>query len=267
MRTLWVLAATAVFATAAKATVWPVVCLYDGKTPLAVVDGNDPIVFRDIMVGTHLTIIIRSDKAEHFSGGLVMSREDYVFGALQPRGTSDAWGNYADSCFYEAGDDAWTLFLVEPFTVAVDFMNTFSDGNPRYRDAVPGDWFIMDYHALQVGSCAIDFYDYDIIPPDTPIHLIPPLRTLLLHHVPTRDFNADRIVDLNDFAVLAASWRCPVDGDPDTPDEAFDFDADSRIDVNDLALFCEFWLERTGVPLPPDPDRTDAVSVVLPRLP
>lgn len=260
MRTLWVLAVTAVFATAAGATVWPVVCLYDGKTPLAVVDGNDPIVFRDVMVGTHLTIIIRSDKAEPFSGGLVMNHGDYVFGALQPRGTSDAWGNYADSCLYEAGNNAWTLFLVESSIVAVDFNNTFFDGDPRFRDAVPGDWFIVDYHALQVGSCAISFHNWEI---DWDI----PQARLLFRHVPTRDFNADRIVDLNDFAVLAASWRCPVDGDPNTPDEAFDFDADSRIDVNDLALFCEFWLERTGVPLPPDPDRTDAVSVVLPRLP
>jgi hypothetical protein len=255
VRTLWVLAVVAVFATAAGATVWPVVCLYDEKTPLAVVDGNDPIVFRDIMVGTHLTIIIRSDKAESFSGGLVMSREDYVFGALQPRGTPDRWANYADSCFYEAGSDAWTLFMAESFTVAVDFISTFVGGDRRFRDAVPGDWFIMDYHAMQVGSCAIGFYDYDIIPPDTPVHLIPPLRTLLLHHVPTRDFNADRIVDLNDFAILAASWRCPVDGDPNTPDAAFDFDADSRIDVADLALFCEFWLERTDAPLAADPNQ------------
>jgi len=250
VRTVFVLAAVAALATATWAGVWPVVRCYDEKTPLEVVDSNGPTVFRDIMVGTHLTIIIHSDEAVWFSGGLIMSHEDSVSGVMQPRGTGDKWWNYPDSCRYEAGSDARAWFVIDSFSVGVDFANTFYGGDRRFRDAVPGDWFIVDYHALQTGSCEIDFYDYNLIPLDTPSHLFVPLGTLLFHHVPTRDFNADRLVNLKDFAVFASQWGASPQTDPNGPDTASDLDADHRVDLNDLRLFSDFWLERTDVLLP-----------------
>jgi len=250
VRTVFVLAAVAVLATATWAGVWPVVCCYDEKTPLEVVDSNGPTVFRDIMVGTRLTIIIRSDEAVQFGGGLIMSQEDSAFGELQPRGTGDKWWNYPDSCRYEAGSDAQAWFVVDPFSVGVDFVNTFHGGDRRFRDAVPGDWFIVDYHALQTGSCEIGFYDYSLFPPDTPSDLFVPLETLLFHHVPTRDLNADRVVNLKDFAACASQAGASPQTDSNGLDAATDLDTNHRVDLDDLRLFSDFWLERTDAPLP-----------------
>jgi len=249
VRTLYVLTVVAVLATTAWAKVWPVVLRYDGKTPLEVVDPNDPTIFRDIMIGTRLAIVIRSDRSEGFSGSLSMTWEDAVYGDLVARGTPDVFWNYPNSTLYDAGSDACTWLMDDFVSHGFQFTNTYAPmPDPRLRYAVAGDWFIVDYYALQVGLCQVDFYNWEM-------DLYVPQATLLFRHVPTRDFNADRIVDLNDFAILAAHWRCPVDANPNTPDAAFDFDADRRIDVNDLVFFNKFWLERSDTPLADDPDQ------------
>src|SRR4030042_3970552 len=45
------------------------VCLSDGITPLELADPCIPDVYRDVMVGTKLTVIIASDTAEYWYGG------------------------------------------------------------------------------------------------------------------------------------------------------------------------------------------------------
>lgn len=249
------MAAVALFATVTWAKVWPVVYCYDEKTLLEVVDANDPIVYRDIMVGTRLTIIIRSDQTAYFCGCLVMSWDDIVYGDMVARGTHDKFWNWADSCLYDSGSDSRTWRMDDSYNHGFQFISTEFGGDPRFRDAVPGDWFIVDYHALQAGSCTIDFHDNTNVPVDTYFYSLVPMATLSFHHVPTRDFNADRVVDLRDFAMLASRWQSSLDADPNSPVVAMDLDASRRIDVNDLTLFSDFWLERTDAPKAADPNQ------------
>jgi len=243
VRTLFALISVAALAAPIWANVWPVVCCYDEKTPLEVVDSNNPSVFRDIMAGTRLTIVLRSDQSEYFCGGLVMSWDDIVIGDMMARGTPDKFWNYPDSCLYDSGSDAQTWPMDDSHSHGFQFVNTYFRGDRRFRDAVPGDWFIMDYHAVRPGSCTIDFFNYEI-------DWLTPLATLTFHHVPTRDFNGDRIVNLKDFAAIAARRRSAPQIAPDTIDVALDLDANQHIGISDLKLFGDFWLERTDIPEP-----------------
>ncbi|MCJ7729293.1 MAG: hypothetical protein MUO27_05395, partial [Sedimentisphaerales bacterium] len=46
----------------------------DSNTPLELADPNVPWVYRDIMVGTRLTIIVDSNASGSWSGGLLIQR-------------------------------------------------------------------------------------------------------------------------------------------------------------------------------------------------
>ena len=81
MKKLLVLVLAVALTSVAAAKVWVTVYQYDGKTPLAAVDANHPDVYRDIMVGTRLTLVISSDTADKWSGNLELSWDD----ALTPR--------------------------------------------------------------------------------------------------------------------------------------------------------------------------------------
>ena len=63
MKKLLVLALVAALTPVAAAKVWVTVYQHDGKTPLAAVDADHPNVYRDIMVGTRLTLVISSDSS------------------------------------------------------------------------------------------------------------------------------------------------------------------------------------------------------------
>lgn len=251
MRTLFVLAAIALFTTATWANVWSVICYYDEKTPLEMADPNDPTICRDVMVGTHLTVIIRSDQPGEWTGGLVMTHEDAAYGELRARG--DYYGsdfNYAQSCLPDAGNLPPVSPWVGPMSDERVFGLQFSSTPDHWfveDPAVPGDWFIFDYYALQTGPCRLELYDYNV-PLDTNSLSLTPILTVTLNHVPSRDFNADRVVDWKDFARLASAWRSTQDADPNGYDAPCDLDANGRIDADDVTLFCDFWLERTDAP-------------------
>jgi len=53
-------------APAALAKVWTTVYGCDGVTPLEAVDPNHPTVYRDIMVGTRLVLVVSSDQDEYW---------------------------------------------------------------------------------------------------------------------------------------------------------------------------------------------------------
>jgi hypothetical protein len=117
-------------------------------------------------------------------------------------------------------------------------------GHPAY----PGDWFVVDYHAEQVGSSEVGLYDL-LVGDDVP------MQTLSFTHVPSRDFNSDTIVNLKDFALLASRRRSAVDPNSD-PEATVDLDADHRVGASDLASFSQYWLARTDSSEPSAQDDT-----------
>ena len=68
-----------------------------------------------------------------------------------------------------------------------------TDGHAAY----PGDWFVVDYYAEQVGICTVGLYG-------SLAGSQVPSQTLFFTHIPSRDFNHDTMVDFKDFARLAS---------------------------------------------------------------
>ncbi len=251
MRTLFVLVIAVAVTPMALAKVWTTVYRCDETTPLAAVDPNHPTVYRDIMVGTRLVILVSSDQGGYWFGNLLSSWDDAPYGALTGRGylatlpgTTVKGPSYKDSLLPSAGKQARARPYAGQFGIGLEF----------YSDpvAVPGDWFIFDYQATQLGSCDLGLYDllasYDV-----------PLETLSFTHVPSRDFNVDAIVNFQDLALLASRCGAVVEPDPNAPDASFDLDSNGRIDLGDIASFSEYWLERTDCRSPgADPNNPTA---------
>jgi hypothetical protein len=208
------------------------VCLSDGNTPLELADPCIPFVYRDVMVGTRLTIIVWSDSNEPWGidGGCLAIEGQYLdYGILSARGpkVGEDWtGSYLPA----AGNEAVVYHWQESGIDAFD-LYTGSTG------VEAGNWFIIDYNSISVGDCDVGFYDYNISW-DVPVHY------LSFSHVRTRDFNNDTKVDFRDFAVLASYWQVTDCNDPGWC-QGTDLDIDGDVDSNDLMLFVEYWLERT----------------------
>lgn len=209
------------------------VCLADGNTPLELADPNIPFVYRDIMVGTRLTIIVDSNAGgEHsFSWGcdLAIEGEYMDYGLLSARDYNDTTYDWQGSLLEAAGPLSniyeWEELGIHGFSLQY------------HISSVPGDWFIIDYTATNAGVCEVGFYDCDVS-----WHY--PVYYHVFSHVPTRDFNNDTKVDFADFAVLASHWQETGCSDPNWC-EGTDLDADGNVDINDLVLFTNYWLEKT----------------------
>ncbi len=251
MKKLLVLAVIAALTPVAAAKVWVTVYQHDGKTPLAV-DADHPNVFREIMVGTRLTLVVSSDTGEDWLGTLLLSGDDVNDARLSGRGlTPPAPGSpfrlptYEDSSLNAAGTKAYVRDIQDIYGIGLvlrtDAQPYITNGHPAY----PGDWFVVDYYAEQVGSCEVGLYKLATSP-----HVL--LQTLSFTHVPSRDFNHDTVVDFQDFARFASGWRSA--GDPGSSQTAdLDLNADSRVDFADLASFSRRWLERLDSPIAPVP--------------
>ncbi len=205
------------------------VCLADGNTPLEFADPNIPFVYRDIMVGTRLTIVVSSDTEGSLSAELAILGEDLDYGMLSARDFNEITLDWAGSRFPAAGDRARVWEWIEPDVQIIDLESVHSP--------VAGDWFIIDYTATSIGTCNVAFYDY-AVSWEYPIYF------LTFSHVPTRDFNNDAKVDFADFAVFASYWQLT-----DCSDTGWcsgtDLNMDGNVDWNDLLLFTEYWLEST----------------------
>jgi hypothetical protein len=208
------------------------VCLSDGNTPLEFADPCVPWVYRDIMVGTHLTIIIDSNVGGMWveGGELSIGGADRDYGVLSGRDYNETTRDWKGSRFPSAGDEARVF----------DWEDEFLSGFDLYgdEDAVAGDWFILDYNATSAGACQVTFYDYEMSWDD-------PLYEMSFTHVPSRDLNEDGIVNFTDFAVVGSYWGITGCTDPDGCKKV-DFDDNGTVDINDLRMFVEYWLERTN---------------------
>jgi hypothetical protein len=215
-------------APAAQAEVFIRVCLADGNTPLKLADPCIPFVYRPIMTGTHLTIIVSSDTGEDWTGSL------YIFDPYRDYG--ELFGRDPDG-----GDPCdWKGSHLEAAglgATVVDQQETFKSGfelATGTENIIPGDWFIIDYNATNVGDCNVSFYDYGFEDPNY----------LVFTHVPSRDFDNDGIVSFEDFAVLGSNWQRTDCSKPENC-SGTDLDTDGDVDYIDLKSFADFWLETT----------------------
>jgi hypothetical protein len=244
------------------AAVYPQVYLWDANTPLALADVNRPppshqtidhnsFIYRDIMVGTQLVIIIDSNEVGYWSGGLYINGQDRNYGILSARDFNEISRDWDGSHLMAAGKEAHINSWADDSKKGFDF---YSD------DAIPGKWFLIDYNAIKTGTCNIGFYEYDY---NNPYSFFEPIYNLTFNQVPTRDFTKDNIVNFKDFASLTSFWhKKQADFNDSDWHSEFDFDKDKRIDVNDLILFTDFWLERTRKTAPepnlPQPKPTES---------
>ncbi len=210
------------------------VCLYDGNMPLELADPCVPWVYRDIMVDTHLTIIVDSNDDGYWEyGELSIWDANQNYGDLAGRDFNKNTDDWEGSRFPAAGDVARVWDFQEP-RQDHDVNGFMFSGN---SDAIAGDWFIIDYNAISVGNCRVAFFDGDFSWDE-------PLYEMHFTHVPSRDFNKDSIVNFTDFALLSSYWGISNCTDPNGCGKV-DFDGSESVDVNDLKLFVEFWFERT----------------------
>jgi hypothetical protein len=213
---------------------------YDGTTPLALADPNSPNMYRNIMVGTKLGLLVSSDTPGYWTGGLLIAEDDWERGTLDGRGydPSSETFNYRGSCLDAVGEKAVAAFVQWPVTIGPDTVNYIGFDLISHRESVAGEWFVLDYYAERVGRCDVGLYDYSVGVD------APPTQSLSFNHVRSRDFNGDKIVNFMDLATLARSWQPTADpvGDSDLP---CDINADRRVDMSDIELFAEYWLERT----------------------
>jgi hypothetical protein len=72
-------------APAAHTEVFTQVYLADGNTPLELADPCIPFVYRPIMVGTRLTIIIDSNTGDYWNGALTIWDANQNYGRLYGR--------------------------------------------------------------------------------------------------------------------------------------------------------------------------------------
>jgi hypothetical protein len=239
MRVLVAIAVSIVFVSLGSGEVFVTVYRCDGTTPLTLKDPNIPYVYSDIMVGTRLVLVVSSDESrtrDPWWGALQSTWDNWERGKLLGRGydpNDTETFNYWGSCLPAAGRSPLATFVEYP---ELD-LNRVGFDLMTYPDAFPGDWFVLDYVAEEVGASEVGLFDY-AVSPDTP------KEVLCFTHVASRDFRANGIVDFADFASLASHWRQPADPNADLP-SPYDLDADHAISPSDLGMFTEFWLERT----------------------
>jgi len=204
----------------------------DVSTRVCLADGNTPLEYQDIMVGTKLTIIVDSNVAEYWTGALLIEGDHRDRGKLADR---------EDSCYDAAGVLA-TVELEENYwpdiSKDVRGYNLYTD---MFGNGVePNSWFIIDYNATSIGDCNVGFYEYETqFPFEAEL-----LYYLEFTHVRTRDFDESTRVDFGDFAILASYWQEQGCEDPDWC-QGTDLDISGTVDMNDLMLFSDYWLERT----------------------
>ncbi len=234
----------------------------DERTPLAWTDPNAPEVYEDIMVGTHLTFFIGSDTpVEWWAGGLFIPWDDWAVGTVAGRG-------------YDLQTRKYERSILPSRVEAYVNDSQSNDGNVFSMDImdfdfepIAGEWFVLDYFARRVGTCTMGLYSSEPAGPvygdlwSVPSGDIPFndywIQGLSLHHVPSRDYDGDTVVNFVDFAFWADQWQQAIA--PEDPNEVppGDLNDDAFVDTADLTLFCAYWLERTDTAAPAEPNPLD----------
>lgn len=221
------------FSTISLCDVSTTVRFKDSNIPLELADSNTPNIYKEIMEGTRLSITIDSNAAEYWEGLLLIEGDSQGLGGLYGRGYDTLYNSYKGSILNAAGDPN-AAFVGDYFPSdpnGLQFFTAFLFDEPPVQ---AGEWFIVDYNAIQVGDCNITFYGQ--YPPEF-------IHNIQLKQVKTCDFDNSYKVNFNDFALLASYWDCNCTG----PDwcEGTDLDDNNFVDINDLYLFSRHWLDIT----------------------
>jgi hypothetical protein len=223
--------------------------LSDGNTPLALRDPNTPNVYRDIMVGAKLTVIVSSDKKAKTTAMIGVPWDDVSVGELTARGYDVVTNTWEASRLKDSGTSSTVWY--QPMTAMKAFL--FDSGGLQI---CPGKWFIFDYLAKTVGSCDIILGTAPVVvtgggePPLTTGETMAIVMKIMLNQVPSRDFNGDTIVNLRDFALFANHWQTQAEADPNSASAKSDLDSDGYVGASDLRQLCRFWLDRTDIMAP-----------------
>jgi hypothetical protein len=129
---------------------------------ISAIDPNHPTIYRDIMVGTRLVIVVSSDAGGYWLGRLQLSQDDEEYATLSGRGYISTrpgrtafYPNYKGPCLDSAGGEARVRSFTNPADgIGFDLNTTVTGASTGAHPAVPGDWFIIDYRAEQIGTCA-----------------------------------------------------------------------------------------------------------------
>jgi hypothetical protein len=223
-----------------------------GQVTLKVYEADEVTPFDSneaIMTGTKLTLIVSSDSNDYWSGGLFITGLDRALGTLAGRDLDPNTRHWTGSHYDDAGDlakvTAWKDSSIWGFDLYTFYPVYPGDGNSEGNSTVPGDWFIIDYYADEVGDCNVGFYDYSISWED-------PNYYITFSHIPARDLNSDEVVNFGDFAIFASQWNATDCNEPNWCAGA-DLDRDADVDYNDLGLFVEFWMWPTSANGPNEP--------------
>jgi hypothetical protein len=204
----------------------------DNNAPLELIDPCIPHVYRPVVFGTELSIIVSSDANGNWDkgGGLYISDPYRDYGVLYGRDYNEQTLDWEGSHFAAAGVNA----------AVRDWQDDSMSGFDTYTGSVAtaGDWFIIDYNAIEVGDCNVGFYDYNN-------SLVVPLYNMTITHILTPDFNGNGIVDFNDFAALGSNWR-RMDCSSPGYCSGTDLNKDGVVDFIDLKAFAYFWLKSPG---------------------
>ncbi|MFC1677721.1 dockerin type I domain-containing protein [Planctomycetota bacterium] len=196
------------------------------STRVCLADGNTPLEYQDIMVGTKLTIIVSSDANDSYIPcDLAIERVYSDYGVLSARDFNESTNRYDGAILEAASEIAYAYNWNDDF-YQVDGISFTGEGDA-------GDWFFVDYTAIGIGDCNVGFYDWFFLAYDIPFT-----------HVRTRDFNNDTKVGFADFATLALYWQETTCGDSNDC-QGTDLDINGTVDANDLMLFTDYWLEKT----------------------
>lgn len=219
------------------------ICLLSGPLCASVqVHISDPNTFEpvnstEVMVGNRISLVVRTDANDFWSGGVFIEGQDRARGRLQARDKGDPNSrDWAASHFSAAGPGAhvlgWRDSLMWGFDCYPDdFVVNRSEGN----------WFVIDYYALEEGLCDIGFYDhgYSWTVPD-------PNISLLMLNTRSRDIypvdNPDGVVNLGDFAVFSRHWLKENCSDPNTACYKADFSGNGAVGLEDVLRFADYWL-------------------------
>jgi len=192
-----------------------------------------PLNINEVMMGTTVGLLVQSDSADHWSGGLFIHDAQRGIGKLDIREPIDGdFLHQNTSSLAAAGTNAFVLAWADSEMSGVD-LHTCD------LSRTAGDWFVVDYTPLAEGACTIHFYDHSVSW-TTPITQM----AIDLYNVPTRDYVQNNVVNLEDYAIFASYWLADNCAAPMWCGGA-DLDKTGDVGLLDLALFTDFWLYGT----------------------